>query len=251
MTNICYLVGTAGSGKTMLVSSLQQYLQQKGASLTLVNLDPAVRHIPYQADIDIRDYIDFDQLVDEYKLGPNGALIAASDLIADYITEIREDIDDLGESSEIVLVDTPGQVELFAFRNSSIKITRSFPTDSTLLVFLFDSSLVVNVSGYLSVNLLATSVQLRLNLPIVHVISKTDLIKPHQVEEVLLWRENPYDAIEQLYGMNREFALKTGQLLEGMGDIPLLPVSSLTGDGLDLLAAQLSRTFAAGEDWSI
>ncbi|MHA2055443.1 MAG: ATP/GTP-binding protein, partial [Candidatus Hodarchaeales archaeon] len=226
MTNICYLVGTAGSGKTMLISSLQQYLRQKGASLTIVNLDPAVQHVPYQADIDIRDYIDFDQLVDEYKLGPNGALIAATDLIADYITDIREDIDELGESSEIVLVDTPGQVELFAYRNASIKITRSFPTDSTLLAFLFDSSLVMNISGYLSVNLLATSVQIRLNLPIIHVMSKVDLLKPHQVDEILEWRENPYDAIDQLYGMNREFAFKTGQIFEDMGEIPLIPVSS-------------------------
>ncbi len=251
MVNICYLVGTAGSGKTTLVSSLHQYLKQKGASLTLVNLDPAVRHIPYQADIDIRDYIDFDQFVDEYKLGPNGALIAATDLIADYITDIKEDIDDLGESSDVVLVDTPGQVELFAYRRASITITRSFPTDSTLLAFLFDSSLVANVSGYLSVNLLATSVQIRLNLPIIHIMSKTDLLKSHQIEEILEWRENPFDAIDQLHGMNREFALRTGQIFEEISDIPLIPVSSLTGDGLDLLGAQLSRTFIAGNDWSI
>ena len=251
MVNMCYLVGTAGSGKTMLISSLQQYLKQKGASLTIVNLDPAVRHIPYQADIDIRDYIDFDQLVDEYKLGPNGAMIAATDLVADYINDIRENIEELGESSDIVLVDTPGQVELFAYRNASIKITRSFPIDSSLLTFLFDSALVSNISGYLSVNLLATSVQIRLNIPIIHVMSKTDLLKPHQVDEILDWRENPYDAIDQLYGMNREFALKTGQIFENMGDIPLIPVSSLSGEGLDLLSAQLSRTFSAGEDWSI
>lgn len=251
MVNICYLVGTAGSGKTMLISSLQQYLRQKGASLTIVNLDPAVQHIPYQADIDIRDYINFDQLVDEYKLGPNGALIAATDLIADYINDIREDIDELGESSEIVLVDTPGQVELFAYRNASLKITRSFPSDSTLIAFLFDSSLVLNISGYLSVNLLATSVQIRLNLPVIHVMSKADLLKSHQIDEILDWRENPYEAIDQLHGMTREFAFKTGQIFEDMGEIPLIPVSSLTGDGLDLLSAQLSRTFNAGEDWLI
>jgi GTPase SAR1 family protein len=48
---MCYIVGTAGSGKTMLTASLQRYLTNKGASLTTVNLDPAVRHIPYQADV--------------------------------------------------------------------------------------------------------------------------------------------------------------------------------------------------------
>ncbi len=251
MTNICYLVGTAGSGKTVLTSSLQTYLTTKGASLTTVNLDPAVKHIPYQADIDIRDYIDYDQLIDEHNLGPNGAMIAAADLIADYISEIREDIEELGESSAVVLVDTPGQMELFAYRDSGIKITGSFPTDTSFLAFLFDSTLVSNIAGFLSVSLLATSVQIRLNLPIAHIVTKIDLLKPHQIEQLLTWRDDPHEAIEELYGMTREFSLQTGQIIEGMGQIPLIPVSALSGEGLELLGAQISRIFEAGEDWSI
>ncbi len=251
MTNICYLVGTAGSGKTMLTSSLQQYLTTKGASLTIVNLDPAVQYIPYKADIDIRDYIDFDRLVDEYKLGPNGAMIAAADLIADYIVEIREDIEELGESSAVVLVDTPGQMELFAYRHSGLKISESFPKDTSLLTFLFDSSLISQISGFISISLLATSVQIRLNLPVTHVITKSDLLKPHQIDDILAWREDPYGAIEELYGMTREFSARAGQIIEGMGQIPLIPVSALSGEGLELLSAQISRIFVAGEDWSI
>ncbi|MFX1285291.1 MAG: ATP/GTP-binding protein [Promethearchaeota archaeon] len=251
MTNICYLVGTAGSGKTMLTSSLQQYLTTKGASLTTVNLDPAVQYIPYKADIDIRDYIDYDRLVDEYKLGPNGAMIAAADLIADYITEIREDIEELGESSAVVLVDTPGQMELFAYRNSGLKIAESFPKDTSFLAFLFDSSLVSQISGFVSISLLATSVQIRLNLPISHIVTKIDLLKPYQIDEILAWREDPYEAIEELHGLTREFSVQAGQIIEGMSHIPLIPVSALSGEGLELLSAQISRVFVAGEDWSI
>ncbi|MHA1214907.1 MAG: ATP/GTP-binding protein [Candidatus Hodarchaeales archaeon] len=250
MVNICYLVGTAGSGKTTLTSSLQRFLMTKGATLTTVNLDPAVRHIPYMADIDIREYIDYDQLVDEYQLGPNGAMIAAADLVADYINEIREDIIDLGESSDVVLIDTPGQMELFAYRISGLKITQSFPRDSTLMAFLFDSALVSNIAGFLSINLLATSVQIKLNLPITYVMTKIDLLKAPEIERILGWRDDPYEAIEELYGLSREFALKIGKMIEDIGDIPLIPVSALTGDGLELLAAQLSRNFVAGEDWS-
>lgn len=251
MVNICYIVGTAGSGKTTLTDSLQRFLLTKGASFTTINLDPAVKHIPYQADIDIRDYIDYDLLVDEYKLGPNGAMIAAADLIADYITNIREDIEELGESSDIVLIDTAGQIELFAYRAFSILLTESFPQDTSTLAFLFDSALVSNITGFLSISLLATSVQLRLNLPIIHVMTKSDLLKDHKIERILAWKEDPYEAIEELGGMSREFALQIGQLVSIMGDIPLFPVSSLTGDGLDLLGAQLSRIFTAGSDWSI
>jgi len=251
MPNICYIVGTAGSGKTMLTSSLQRYLITRGASLTTINLDPAVQHVPYQADIDIREFINFEQLVDEYQLGPNGAMIAAADLIADYIHEIQEQITDLGESSEVVLIDTPGQIELFAYRTASLKIIQSFPADTSTLAFLFDSALVSNISGFLSINLLATSVQIRLNLPMIHVLTKSDLIKAHQIETILSWREDPYVAIEELHGMNREFSFGIGQIVETLSDIPILPISSLTGDGMELLAAHLSRTFTAGDDWSI
>lgn len=251
MPNMCYLVGTAGSGKTILTSSLRTYLITKGASLTTVNLDPAVKHIPYQADVDIRDYIDYDQLVDEHNLGPNGAMIVAADLIADHINDIRDDIEELGESSSVVLVDTPGQMELFAYRRSGIEITGSFPIDTSFIAFLFDSTLVSHIGGFLSISLLATSVQLRLNLPIAHIVTKIDLLKPHQIEDILAWRENPYDAIEDQFGMAREFSLQVGQIVEGMGQIPLIPVSALSGEGLEMLGAHISRVFEAGEDWSI
>ena len=251
MPNICYLVGTAGSGKTILTSALQTYLTSKGASLTTVNLDPAVKHIPYQVDVDIRDYIDYDQLIDEHNLGPNGAMIVAADLVAEHINDIREDIEELGESSSLVLVDTPGQMELFAYRRSGIEITGSFPADTSFLAFLFDSTLVSHIGGFLSVSLLATSVQIRLNLPIAHVITKIDLLKSHQIEDLIAWREDPYDAIENQTGLAREFSFNIGQMIEGLGQIPLVPVSALSGEGLDLLSAQISRVFEAGEDWSI
>ena len=111
-------------------------------------------------------------------------MIMAADLITDYITEIREDIEELGESSAVVLVDTPGQVELFAYRNFSLILTESFPTDSSLLAFLFDSALVSNIAGFLAISLLATSVQIRLNLPMTHVMTKIDLLKPDQIEVI-------------------------------------------------------------------
>ena len=40
----------------------------------LVNLDPAVRSVPYSANIDIRDTIDYQKVMEQYRLGPNGTV---------------------------------------------------------------------------------------------------------------------------------------------------------------------------------
>ena len=43
--------------------------------ILIVNLDPAAEHFKYKCDIDIRDLIGLDDVMEELKLGPNGALI--------------------------------------------------------------------------------------------------------------------------------------------------------------------------------
>ena len=54
--------------------------------------------------------------MDKYELGPNGALIIAADLIADQIGTIAKDADDL--NPDVLIIGTPRQMELFAFRAS-------------------------------------------------------------------------------------------------------------------------------------
>ena len=75
-------MGTAGSGKTTLVSRLSAELRLRGDSTYLVNLDPAVVHLPYAANIDIRDTVNYKELMKQYSLGPNGAIVTALNLFA-------------------------------------------------------------------------------------------------------------------------------------------------------------------------
>jgi GTPase SAR1 family protein len=61
-------IGMAGSGKTTFVQRLNSYLHQhqkttETQSTTtpayLINLDPAVTHLPYEPNIDMRDTVDY------------------------------------------------------------------------------------------------------------------------------------------------------------------------------------------------
>ncbi len=77
-----FISGTAGSGKSLLTSKLYEYYTKNGAFSAVLNLDPGVESLPYACDIDVRDFVDYVSIMQQYDLGPNGALIMANDLIA-------------------------------------------------------------------------------------------------------------------------------------------------------------------------
>ena len=57
------IIGMAGSGKTTLVQRLNSHLHTRKTPPYLLNLDPAVRNLPYQANIDIRDTINYKEVM--------------------------------------------------------------------------------------------------------------------------------------------------------------------------------------------
>ena len=80
--NYLYFTGTAGSGKSSLVHAYQEWLDNIGLESIIVNLDPGADYLPYNADVDIRDWVNLSEVMEDYSLGPNGAQIAAADLMA-------------------------------------------------------------------------------------------------------------------------------------------------------------------------
>lgn len=49
--------GMAGSGKTTFLQRINSHLHTKKIPGYIINLDPAVTHVPYGANIDIRDTV--------------------------------------------------------------------------------------------------------------------------------------------------------------------------------------------------
>ena len=111
-----FVAGTAGSGKSLLTSKIHEYYTRNGAFTAILNLDPGVISLPYTPDIDIRDSVDIVSIMKQYDLGPNGALMMANDLIASKLDELQEEADKI--NPDYLIVDTPGQIELFAYRTS-------------------------------------------------------------------------------------------------------------------------------------
>ena len=78
--------------KSLLTSKLLEHYTNSGVFAAVLNLDPGVESMPYTCDVDVRDYIDYVSIMQQYDLGPNGALVMANDLIASKIDEIQDDV---------------------------------------------------------------------------------------------------------------------------------------------------------------
>ena len=143
-----------------------------------------IRDRPYTCDIDVRDYIDYVSIMQQYDLGPNGALVMANDLIASKIDEIQNEVHNV--NPDYLIVDTPGQIELFAYRSSGPFIVENLTSEEKTSIFLFDGALITSPVNFVSIALLATSIRLRLNLPAINVLTKTDIIGT-KLKEILHW----------------------------------------------------------------
>ena len=56
-------IGMAGSGKTTFVQRLNSHLHANNSPPYIVNLDPAVTHMPFEANIDIRDTVYYQEVM--------------------------------------------------------------------------------------------------------------------------------------------------------------------------------------------
>ncbi len=245
-----FVSGTAGSGKSLLTSKLQSYYSKNGSFAAILNLDPGVESMPYTCDIDVRDHVDYVSIMQEYELGPNGAMIMANDLIASKIDDIENEVNQV--NPDYLIVDTPGQIELFAYRSSGRFIVDNLSSDEKTNVFLFDGSLITSPVNFVSIALLATSIRLRLNLPTINVLTKTDLIGD-KLQDILQWSTN-LKTLETAVGKETDgdtYSLTTN-ILRGLnqGEFTqrLIPISNVTEEGFLNLEGALSRILNLGEE---
>ena len=245
-----FVSGTAGSGKSLLTSKLQSYYSKNGSFAAVLNLDPGVESMPYTCDIDVRDHVDYVSIMQEYELGPNGAMIMANDLIASKIDDIENEVNQV--NPDYLIVDTPGQIELFAYRSSGRFIVDNLSSDEKTNVFLFDGSLITSPVNFVSIALLTTSIRLRLNLPTINVLTKTDLIGD-KLQDILQWSTN-LKTLETAVGKETDgdtYSLTTN-ILRGLnqGEFTqrLIPISNVTEEGFLNLEGALSRILNLGEE---
>ncbi|MGQ9780969.1 MAG: ATP/GTP-binding protein [Nitrososphaeria archaeon] len=251
--NLVFVTGTAGSGKSTLASVLKRWYQERESDAIVLNLDPGALKLPYQPDVDIRNYIDIQQIMENYELGPNGALIAASDLIAVNLGSVKEELEE--QKPDYVIVDTPGQLELFAFRESGPYVVNNLSEENKMVLFLYDFTVASSPFNFLSTALLYNSLRLRLSLPQIPVLTKIDLSKI-LTKKIMNWCTN-LKLLEQELAKEKdsERYLIGYEIFKAFSRLSLLPtplpVSSVTWDGMLNLGSAISNILRGGEEYEI
>ncbi len=60
---VCIVIGMAGSGKTTLMQRLNMHTSEHNIPSYIINLDPGVTKLPYTPNIDIRDTVNYKEVM--------------------------------------------------------------------------------------------------------------------------------------------------------------------------------------------
>jgi GTPase SAR1 family protein len=86
------MIGAPGVGKSTFCKVLQQHMTELERPHCVINLDPANDDISYECGIDIRELITLEDVMTEFKLGPNGGMLYCTDFLKTNINWLEDQI---------------------------------------------------------------------------------------------------------------------------------------------------------------
>lgn len=241
-------LGFAGSGKTSLTKTFGRFLEDEGYKVKIVNLDPGVEELPYKPDFDVRDLFTISKIMREEGVGPNLAMLKASERILNAFDHVASRISE--SDCDFALIDTPGQLEIFAFREVGSEFMRRLRELTRVCgVFLVGCDVASTVSRLVVALFVGLAVQLSLGVEAVIVLHKSDMDKDGRIRRLI--------SDEKL--LRRELMKETGVIvdvalvaLDVLGRVKpatrIIPTSSVTLEGHEELFEILHEVFCACGD---
>jgi GTPase SAR1 family protein len=214
------VTGPAGSGKSTYCSAIQQHCATLGKmrrrTVHVANLDPAAENFAYDLSFDIRDLITVEDVMEELGLGPNGALIYCMEYLLQNMDWLEDQLDKF-DDDEYLVIDCPGQIELYTHAPIIKRVIDQMTTwghgSRMCSVFVVDATFVCDAPKFISGSLLSLSAMIALELPHINILSKTDLVDEEKVASILdvesasvLWQREEYNRSVEEDNMMRSLA---------------------------------------------
>ncbi|KAL4874806.1 GPN-loop GTPase [Aspergillus karnatakaensis] len=223
------VMGPAGAGKTTFCNALIQHLQTTRRSCFYVNLDPAAESFHYDPDLDIRELITLEDVMEELGLGPNGGLIYCFEFLLQNLDFLSEALDPLSEEY-LIIFDMPGQIELYThvpLLPSLVQfLSRAGPLNINLCAaYLLESTFVVDKAKFFAGTLSAMSAMLMLEMPHVNILTKMD-----QVRDMVSRRE-----LKRFTRVDVQLLQDSNEAEDSLGSDPMAKESLMSGGSFDRL----------------
>ncbi|EDR06006.1 uncharacterized protein LACBIDRAFT_179760, partial [Laccaria bicolor S238N-H82] len=235
----------AGAGKSTFVQRINSYLHSQNPPTPpyILNLDPAVTHVAYEANIDIRDTVNYQEVMKQYNLGPNGGILTCLNLFTTKFDQVLDLVEKRADSVDYVILDTPGQIEIFTWSASGAIITDAVASSlPTVVAYIIDTPRTTAPATFMSNMLYACSILYKTKLPFILVFNKTD-VQPHgfaldwmadfeEFQAALASHSGTRDAEGEPTYMNSLMNSMSLVLDEFYKNLKTVGVSSMTGDGI-------------------
>ena len=239
---------------------INAHLHAKNDPPYVINLDPAVSHSPFQSNIDIRDSVNYKKVMEEYNLGPNGGIMTSLNLFATKVDQVMGLLEKRAAPDpenptrkpiNHVLVDTPGQIEVFVWSASGSILLDSFASSfPTVIAYIIDTPRTSSTSTFMSNMLYACSILYKTKLPMILVFNKTDAkdatfakewMTDYEAFQTALNEDENRNAFGGQEGGEGSGSGYMGSLLNSMSlmleefysHLSVVSVSSLQGTGID------------------
>lgn len=125
---------------------------------------------------DIRDTVNYKEVMKQYQLGPNGGIVTTLNLFSTKFGQVVDLVKKAGETHKYCVIDTPGQIEVFTWSASGTIITEALATSfPTVIVYVMDVPRSKCPTTFMSNMLYACSILYKARLPFIVVMNKVNI----------------------------------------------------------------------------
>mmetsp|Transcript_39993 Transcript_39993/g.101584 ORF Transcript_39993/g.101584 Transcript_39993/m.101584 type:complete len:379 (+) Transcript_39993:95-1231(+) len=232
---VILMIGMAGSGKSTWMHRMVIRLQSQKKRVYTINLDPAVRNVAYPVNVDIRDTVNYKEVMKHFGLGPNGGIMTSLNLFATKFDQVLALIDKRAPDLDYVLIDTPGQIEVFNWSASGQIILDSLAVSfPTVVCYVTDTARCAKPVTFMSNMLYACSILYKTKLPFIIAFNKVDVMSHSFLIE---WMED-FEKVGQALSRESSYVASLARSMslameEFYRNIRSVGVSAVTGQGCE------------------